>query len=406
MANHLACFRRLTRHQKSVKRKGVLFPFVGVLVGGSYRSGAMVACALARDPEYDVRVLLPGFGPNHAIFAERGLRVSMYRLPRWLNRHIESSFRSPLKFIGRPFAAAWIALSALFWLLRLRPSVVHVNDDRTLLTWGLIARLLNMRVVWHVRQLNCTRHDRVMCWIASDRILIANGVRKRFPESERQTFPVLHNAVDIPDITALERKETRLRVRSAMGIPEAASVVGFVGNLKDPKRPQWVVRAVIELLASGNPCYCVVAGSDHQAGLTKALQDEVNESVSERNREFFKFVGHVDRPQDFMMAVDVLGVPSIEEPFGLVVLEAAVAGAPVVACRSGGIPEIIEHGVNGLLVEPNDFEGFRESVLALLLSEEDRLTLAHNARRRLAERFSFERLSVDVRSFYRKMVLT
>lgn len=64
--------------------------------------------------------------------------------------------------------------------------------------------------------------------------------------------------------------------------------------------------------------------------------------------------GWVD-PAEFLSSIDVLVIPSLfEEPFGRVAIEAFSAGVPVIASRIGGIPEVVEQGVNGLLVEPGD----------------------------------------------------
>jgi glycogen(starch) synthase len=59
---------------------------------------------------------------------------------------------------------------------------------------------------------------------------------------------------------------------------------------------------------------------------------------------------------NLMPAIDVMCLPSHREPFGLVYVEAALAGKPVIACDAGGAPEIISHGETGLLISPPDSE--------------------------------------------------
>ncbi len=93
-------------------------------------------------------------------------------------------------------------------------------------------------------------------------------------------------------------------------------------------------------------------------------------------------------------------VPSIwAEPFGLVVIEAMTAGTPVIGARVGGIPEIIEDGVSGLLVTPGDPDALRKALEALIADRPRRLRMGEAARRRAAL-FSAEHVVPQIESVY------
>jgi glycosyltransferase involved in cell wall biosynthesis len=81
----------------------------------------------------------------------------------------------------------------------------------------------------------------------------------------------------------------------------------------------------------------------------------------------------------YMAAADVFALPSLAESLGVVLLEAMACGLPIVASNVGGIPEVVTHNYNGLLVEPGDAEGLANSIIELLLNEELRKKLSNGA---------------------------
>lgn len=113
------------------------------------------------------------------------------------------------------------------------------------------------------------------------------------------------------------------------------------------------------------------------------------------------FVGYL-RGKDLAAAyasADAFIFPSRTETLGLVLLEAMAAGTPVVAARSGGIPDIVTDGVNGYLFDPRDEEGAMTATQRLLANPEERETLRQNARLE-AERWGWASATQQLRSYY------
>lgn len=104
-------------------------------------------------------------------------------------------------------------------------------------------------------------------------------------------------------------------------------------------------------------------------------------------------------------SADAFIFPSRTETLGLVLLEAMAAGCPVVAARSGGIPDIVQDGVNGYLFNPEDEQGAIAATVRLLSQQSERETLRKNARDE-AERWSWSAATRQLQNHYRSVVLS
>lgn len=103
-------------------------------------------------------------------------------------------------------------------------------------------------------------------------------------------------------------------------------------------------------------------------------------------------------------AADCAVVPSIYEPFGMVALEAAAAGTPLVVADTGGLREIVEHGITGLRFAPGDPAGLADAVTAVLSDEVLARRLTRDARAVLARDYAWERIAARTVEVYRRAV--
>ena len=117
------------------------------------------------------------------------------------------------------------------------------------------------------------------------------------------------------------------------------------------------------------------------------------------------FLGQIpnEKVPQYMAAADVFVSSSLYEGFPNVVLEAMVAGLPVIASKVGGLPEIIKDGENGFLVEPKNPELITEKVLLLLGDEELRKRISRNNRKK-AKGYSWESVVERLEEVYRSLL--
>jgi len=174
----------------------------------------------------------------------------------------------------------------------------------------------------------------------------------------------------------------------------AANVV-FLGRLWEKKGVVDLVRAVpIVRTLVPHAQFFLAGDGDVDAVRNLALSLGVSEAVH--------LPGWVDgREKDALLAnADVLVLPSYFEGLGLCILEAMAFGVPVIATRVGGIPDVVEDGVTGLLMEPGDIEGLADRLVALLLDGTLRERLRVAAFKQVRERYSIEVVFEALRQCY------
>ncbi|MCY7321359.1 MAG: glycosyltransferase [Phormidesmis sp. CAN_BIN36] len=188
-----------------------------------------------------------------------------------------------------------------------------------------------------------------------------------------------------PDLASLE-----MRDRLSQGHPEDPLLlyVGRLGAEKEIDR----IKPILEAIP--NARLALVGDGPNRQTLEKYFADT--------RTHFVGYLGGQELAAAFASA-DAFIFPSRTETLGLVLLEAMAAGCPVVAARSGGIPDIVEDGVNGYLFDPTDDWGAIVATQRLLSSQEERETLRRNARQE-AERWSWSAATRQLQSYYRMVV--
>jgi D-inositol-3-phosphate glycosyltransferase len=199
--------------------------------------------------------------------------------------------------------------------------------------------------------------------------------------------------------------DVRRIARRALGLPEDGYVVAFVGRIQPLKAPQVLLRAAAELAASDRDLArrltIAVCGGPSGSGLSRptALMELAGElGLSDRVRFL------PPRPPaelaDVYRAADLIGVPSHNESFGLVALEAQACGTPVVAAAVGGLVTAVADGVSGVLVNGHHPAAWARVIGDLLRSPARRALLARGAAEH-ARRFSWDATAQGLLGVYR-----
>jgi glycogen(starch) synthase len=206
----------------------------------------------------------------------------------------------------------------------------------------------------------------------------------RLLELPAERIEVIPNGVTAPDWRPAPRAVAAARARFAGDGP----LLGFAGRLVYEKGVQHLVSALPGLRRRHPGLRVVIAGDGpHRA----ELQREARRLNLSRTVSFAGFVG-ADLPAT-LAASDAVVVPSIYEPFGMVALEAAAAGAPLAVARTGGLAEIVEPGVTGVTFPAKDPGGLADAVSTLLGDEASARRMATRARTMVETRFGWSSIA-------------
>ncbi|GAA1744437.1 glycosyltransferase family 4 protein [Aeromicrobium alkaliterrae] len=170
---------------------------------------------------------------------------------------------------------------------------------------------------------------------------------------------------------------------AAAGTPTRAvtddvTTVAWLGVMQPVKRVPALVAAAAQvpgvrlLLIGDGPERAAVEAAVERAGTADRVE----------------LAGFVDDPAPLLARADVLALPSGAEACPLAVLQAMASGLPVVASSVGGIPEVVRHGTDGLLVAPGDVDALRDALSTLHADPATRLTMGASARARLVDGFT------------------
>jgi glycosyltransferase involved in cell wall biosynthesis len=149
-------------------------------------------------------------------------------------------------------------------------------------------------------------------------------------------------------------------------------LVGHVGALDNGQKGQEFIIAVARELEHSHPDvhFMLVGGGDDEAMLKAAAAGLSN----------LTFAGFVDNVGDYLAAFDVFVLPSNREGIGSILLDAMEQGLPVVASRVGGVPDIVRHDNNGVLIDPASPAQLRDAILALRADPEKRRAYGERGR--------------------------
>ncbi len=239
--------------------------------------------------------------------------------------------------------------------------------------------------------------DNMLQLAAHRTVLVSNAQRKKvFGGQNVRRVHVLHNAVDISRPMPRSAAPPR-SVREIAGIPEDARIVVAVGRFSPEKGMDMLIEAFALLICQVKNVHLLLVG-DGQEG--PALDAQV---VRHGLTGIVHFLGYSATPGDYVAEADVVALPSRSEGIPNVVLEAMAMGKPVVATTVGGVPEIIEDGMSGRLVPPEQPVLFAHGLADVLTDQELYQRFAVEGKRRVQEFFSIEARVGRLEDLYRQI---
>jgi len=269
----------------------------------------------------------------------------------------------PVTVLPLPRVRPWGAVAGVRAVRRLRAllvaervALVHAQGGRGALYAGLAGRRRGTPLVWHARTADLDRRlDPILARLAHTIVANSGATACRFGARPRAHVTVVPNGVDLGRFTA---RPADPALRRALGLPPDAAVVGYIGRLEHGKGPD-VLLAAAERLTLKLPAATLLFVGD--GPLRPALA-----ARAAANGVRVVFAGQRADVPALLRVCDVIAVPSRQEAFGRIIIEAMASGVPVVASAVGGIPEVCADRLTGLLVPPEDPDALATALASTL----------------------------------------
>lgn len=380
-------------HRLSAPAACLMQPSAGF--DGSTISGLLLADGL-KQHGWRTFVCFGRPGPMIERYAAAGHDVRVLRQRNWLR----SSATAPFSF----YLAAELLAARSAWaeIRRLRPHLVYLNS-LVCLPGAIAAARLGLPAVWHLRELfadiggemrapGFARRTiaRTVLRLSRRQVVISRAVAQSVFGSIAANATLIPNAGG-PAYDTPPQARTPAD-RSRLGLDLQDPVLGVPGTLRPSKGHPRLFAALPSVLREFPRLQIAVTGCGDQhyaaslAGLAQRL------GLGDRVR----FLGAVTDMPAFYRACDAVCVPSRNEAFGRVVIEAFASGVPLAASRAGGIAEIVRDGQTGLLFDYDDPVGLAAALVSLLRSPDLRSRLTSAARTCYVEHYNTARYAAAV----------
>jgi glycosyltransferase involved in cell wall biosynthesis len=307
----------------------------------------------------------------------------------------------------RPGVRPGIIIPIRAALRNLQPDVVHTHQIGPLFYTGLATRALRVPLLvhtehgrmnyggrWRTRMLGrmAAKFARVFYCLSRD--MVEHVARNNV--APRKKLRVILNGID----TAIyrRRKDNPSAIRSTLGIPPGAPLIGTIGRLSEIKLQDVLIRAFAALRKQHAAAHLLLVGEGpmHKPLLSLANSLGIGAHVH--------FAGYQVDTTPYLHALDLFALPSRSEGMPQALLEACVAEVPVIATRVDGIPEVIEDGKTGLLVEPGDVAGLAEGMMRLLDLPDQARQMSSNAFNSVIRQFDISRMAAEYHADFTQLL--
>jgi glycosyltransferase involved in cell wall biosynthesis len=297
-------------------------------------------------------------------------------------------------------SAAW-KFSRL--IKRLNPDVIHAHDPHgvAMASFALSlggstasgpALIASRRVDFHLKgnSLSRWKHRQVDCFVAASeairQILLHDGV-----EADRAV--TVHEGIDVEHVVAADP----VNVHEAFWLPHQAPVVGNVAALVPHKGQRYLIEAAHLVVQEIPDARFVILG---EGELREQLERQVHDHHLEKHVLLPGFRTDV---LGCIKGFDLFVMSSVTEGLGTSLLDAMACSRPIVATTAGGIPEVVEDGVNGLLVPPRDARALADAIIRALRDPSLRQRFGTAGLARVKARFTVERMVEQTAAVYARV---
>lgn len=219
---------------------------------------------------------------------------------------------------------------------------------------------------------------------------------KRKHIGNERTRKIIYNGVDVEQLEKALQDSSLMR--SDLNIPDDAFVVGMVGRISQQKAPDVFVKMAARIKRDVPSAHFVIVGSGKE-------REGIEQQIKDANLDHcFHITGWVDNIAPFIKLLDVGVLLSRWEGFGLALCEYMVAGLPIVATNVDAIPEVVNDGVNGLLVDMDDDVAAANAVMRIYTDKDMYMQMSKNGSKIVRDRFDVKRTAEQTEVLFQSLI--
>lgn len=241
--------------------------------------------------------------------------------------------------------------------------------------------------------------DKIILRYCNMIITVSKDIRNCLIDSgiDKSHIVVIQNAI----YSSYDQEELitrRLEKRRSLSIEQDAYVIGYLGRLSEEKGIRYLIEAGLKLKENVEAFKIMIIGDGPKR---KELEDLAKLKGLENEIVFLGFQSDIEA---WLSVLDIFVLPSLTEGTPMALLEAMSLGIPIVATAVGGVPNVIEHGVNGVLVDPCNVHEMSEKIRMLMMNPSLRSKFAAEAIKTIKAKFDIQQWCLKIENEYNSLL--
>lgn len=286
-----------------------------------------------------------------------------------------------------------------------KAQLIHCNSIWVNPYAQAVGERLKIPVICHLRDIVTERHIRKYSLEKSDLIIaISHSAGEAAEKAGIKKLKIIYNGVDI---STFSRGINTLKTEFST----SGYIIGIVSQLSPGsyhKGHREFLTAAAEVIKHISDVHFLIIGCDPSPESSPDHNSYISELKGIARKlgisDHIIFTGFRRDIPDVMASLDILVSASYSEGFGRTIAEAMAAGKPVVATAVGGVPEVVQDGVTGILVPPKDPHAIAKSILDMLQDDEMRLKMGIAGQKRAGELFSLKQNISQIQAIYESLL--
>ena len=209
--------------------------------------------------------------------------------------------------------------------------------------------------------------------------------------ASKRKLITIHNGIDIKNIDFLEKEQAQKRLIGR----ESPLLIGTIAEWTKNKGIIYLIKATQILELKEKEFDVILIGSGENPDKEKMYNYD-----KKYNLDNVRLIEFIPNAVKYLKAFDIFVLPSLKEGLPYTIIEAMAAQLPIIATNVGGIPEMIENNINGILIEPKNPDLIRKKITYLINNPEKTQAMAQKARQKAEQEFSLDRMIEKTKRVY------